>query len=183
MMQQKVNTHKGGDEMCPWNFQKGFLRLTTILLMLLILALMGCSDDDDDDDDVTAGDLAGRTFVFTDAGFFDPALTGLSARLVFGTATGDTMPFTLTLDGTVLTGTATIGSPLSCPAAEAEQPAGTAATFPVTITGPGGSGLVLNQNGDVCNGTDVSLDGDDLAFRKGDETVRFPDTGGTGSTG
>ena len=103
--------------MCPWNFQKGFLRLTTILLMLLILALMGCSDDDDDDDDVTAGDLAGRTFVFADAGFFDPALTGLSARLVFGTATGDTMPFTLTLDGTVLTGTATIGSPLSCPAA------------------------------------------------------------------
>ena len=41
--------------MYPWNFQKGFLRLTTILLMLLILALMGCSDDDDDDDDVTAG--------------------------------------------------------------------------------------------------------------------------------
>ena len=80
MMQQKVNTHKGGDDMCPWNFRKGFLRLTTILLMLLILALMGCSDDDDDDDDVTAGDLAGRTFVFADAGFFDPALTGLSAR-------------------------------------------------------------------------------------------------------
>ena len=65
--------------MYPWNFRKGFLRLTTILLMLLILALMGCSDDDDDDD-VTAGDLAGRTFVFADAGFFDPALTGLSAR-------------------------------------------------------------------------------------------------------
>lgn len=169
--------------MYPWNFQKGFLRLTTILLMLLILALMGCSDDDDDDDDVTAGDLAGRTFVFTDAGFFDPALTGLSARLVFATATGDTMPFALTLDGTLLTGTATIGSPLSCPAAAAQQPAGTVVAFPVTITGPGGSGLVLNQNGDFCNGTDVSLDGDDLVFRKGGETVRFPDTGGTGSTG
>jgi hypothetical protein len=182
MMQQKVNTHKGGDDMYPWNFRKRFLHLTTILLMLLILTLMGCSDDDDDDD-VAAGDLAGRTFVFADAGFFDPALAGLSARLVFGGATGNTLPFTLTLDGTVLTGTATIGSPLSCPAAAAEQPAGTAATFPVTITGPGGSGLVLNQNGDVCNGTDVSLDEDELVFRKGDETVRFADTGGTGSTG
>ena len=169
--------------MYPWNCRKGFLRLTTILLMLLILALMGCSDDDDDDEDVTAGDLAGRTFVFTDAGFFDPALTGLSARLVFGAATTDnTLPFSLTLDGTVLTGTATIGSPLNCPAAAAEQPAGTPAIFPVTITGPG-AGLILDQNADLCNGTDVSLDEDELVFTKGDETVRFADTGGTGSTG
>jgi hypothetical protein len=43
--------------------------------------------------------------------------------------------------------------------------------------------LVLNQNGDLCNGTDVSLDGDELVFSKGGETVRFADTGGTGSTG
>ena len=57
--------------------------------------------------------------------------------MVFGTATGDTVPFALTLDGTVLTGTATIGSPLNCPAAAAEQPAGTVVAFPVTITGPG----------------------------------------------
>jgi hypothetical protein len=181
MMQQKVNTLKGGDDMYPWNFRKGFLRLTTILMMILVLALMGCSDDDDDD--VAAGDLTGRTFVFPDAGFFDPALTGLSARLVFGAASGNTLPFALTLDGTVLTGTATIGSPLNCPAATAEQPAGTPAAFPVTITGPTGSGLVLNQNGDVCNGTDVSLDDDELVFTKDGDTVRFADTGGTGSTG
>jgi hypothetical protein len=168
--------------MYPWNFRKRFLRLTAILVMILVLALMGCSDDDDDDD-VTAGDLEGRTFVFADAGFFDPALAGLSARLVFGTATGNALPFALTLDGTVLTGTATIGSPLNCPAAAAEQPAGTAATFPVTITGPGGSGLVVNQSGDICNGTDVSLDEDELVFRKDGDTVSFPDTGGTGSTG
>lgn len=169
--------------MYPWNFRKRFLRLTTILVMLLTLALMGCSSDDDDDD-VTAGDLAGRTFVFADAGFFDPALTGLSARIVFGTATGNTLPFTLTLDGTVLTGTATIGSPLSCPAAAAEQPAGTVATFPVTISNPSNAQtLVVDLNEDLCGGTDVSLDGDELVFSKDGETVRFPDTGGTGSTG
>jgi hypothetical protein len=181
MMQQKVNTHKGGDDMSPWNFRKRFLRLTTILVMILVLALVGCSDDDDED--ISAGDLAGRTFVFPDASFFDPALAGLSARLVFGTASGDTVPFALTLDGTVLFGTATVGSPLNCPAAAAEQPAGTAAIFPVTITGPTGSGLVVNVNGDICNGTDVSLDDDELVFTKDGETVRFSDTGGTGSTG
>jgi hypothetical protein len=182
MTSQTVNTHKGGDDMQSWNFRKSFLCFITIMVMVLALAFTGCSDDDDDENEVGAEDLEGRTFDFPGAVIFDPNLAGLNASLAFGAADGNEMPFTLTFNdpaGTELSGIATVGSPLNCPAAAAEQE-GELATFPVTISG-GTADVEVAAGDDLCDGIDVTFSDSTLLFTKGDVTVEFPLTGGSGS--
>jgi hypothetical protein len=176
--------------MQSWNSRKSFLYFLTIMVMVLALALTGCSDDDDDEDEVEAADLENRTFIFDgdpDARFFRPALANLTARLDFGTqdANGD-LPFSLSFNdpaGTELRGTATVGSPLSCPTAEAEQNDTDVPVedFPITITG-GVADVPVDLDTDLCEGIDVTFGDGVLFFEKDGVTVEFGLTGGTGST-
>lgn len=105
MNQQQVRTYKGGTNMQQRRFGRVFMSLVAIVALIVPLAILGC----DGDGGLSADDLAEQTFVF-DAVVLDPALAGATATLVFGAATGNTLPFTLTVDGTIVTGTATVGS-------------------------------------------------------------------------
>jgi len=175
--------------MQSWNSRKSLLYFLTIMVMVLALAVAGCSDDDDDDvQEVRAEDLEARTFIFPDAGFFDPDLAGLEATLTFGVedANGD-LPFVLSFDdpaSTELAGTATVGSPLNCPADTARQTEGgveAEVPFPVTITAPE-SEEEITDGEDLCDGIDVTFGDGTLEFTKDGETVVFDLTGGSGST-
>jgi hypothetical protein len=171
-----------------WNSRKSFLYFLTIMVMVLALALTGCSDDDDDE--VEENDLANRTFVFEadpDARFFRPALANLTASLDFGNVDANgALPFTLSFNdpaNTVVSGTATVGSPLSCPTAAAEQNDADvpAEDFPITITG-GVADAVVDLDTDLCEGIDVTFGDGVLFFTKDGVTVEFSLSGGTGST-
>jgi hypothetical protein len=171
--------------MQSWNSRKSFLYFLTIMVMVLALAVAGCSDDDDDDvQEVRAEDLEARTFIFPDAGFFDPDLAGLEATLDFEAqdANGD-LPFTLSFDdpaNTELRGTATVGSPLNCPTDRANQN-DAEVPFPITITAPE-SEEEITDGEDLCDGTDVVFGDGTLEFTKDGVTIVFDVTGGTGST-
>lgn len=87
----------------------GFLsRFTVVLILLSALVLWGC-DDDDNFEDVDASEIAGKTYVFTDARAFElpnqPATLSIG---LFGTEgrQSDDAPFTL------ISGTATIAGTL-----------------------------------------------------------------------
>jgi hypothetical protein len=114
-----------------------------LLVLICSLALVGC-DDDGGGDDLEATDLAGRTFTFS-AGALNENLANQQATLVFGAAvTEDTLPFTLTIAGNTITGTATV----------------TSIEF-----------MIVAINGSTTGDTSVTIDGDpeDVVFTVGDE--------------
>jgi hypothetical protein len=138
-----MDTQKGEQNMRQRNFRRSFLGLMALLALVFSLALVGCDDDGGGGDDLEATDLAGRTFNFPGLGALNPNLANVPATLVFGAAVGDTLPFTLTVAGNTIRGTATV----------------TSIEF-----------LIVEINGSITAGTFVTINGDpdDVTFTVGD---------------
>jgi hypothetical protein len=122
-------------------FGRVVFNLFVILAIVVSLAIVGC----DGDDGVNVQDLQNRTFVVDDASVINSAFTGLGgATLAFGTAVGNTVPFTLTLgNGAVITGTATLNTPLTC---ESD------AAVDVNRDGDTTDAIDAQEDEDVCDG-------------------------------